>query len=83
MESSLTNIVGHIGYCLWVTGTLLLARKAITGWLLRIVGDVIWIIIGFILGMSSIWFWCLVFLGLDTYGYFSWRRKQKPPDAQL
>lgn len=82
MENSLTNLLGHIGYCFLMTGVLLLVRKMIIGWLFRIVGDIIWTTIGFLLGMSSIWFWCIVFLGLDTYGYFSWKRKQKILDAQ-
>lgn len=78
----LPDILGHAGYIFLLTGVILLARKKPIGWLFRIVGDVFWITVGFLLSMSAIWFWCIFFLGLDIYGYFFWRRKQKSFDAQ-
>jgi len=77
MENTLPNLLGHIGYCFLALGTLLVARKIMIGWPLRMIGEVFWAIAGFMLALSSIWFWCILFLCLDVYGYYSWNKKQK------
>ena len=79
----LTDILGHIGYIFLLIGIILLALKKRAGWLFRIIGDTFWITVGFLLGMSAIWFWCIFFLCLDIYGYFSWRKKQKSVDTPV
>ena len=70
------DLLGHIGYVFLLAGLFLLSRKKTIGWLFRIIGDLFWVTVGFLLGMSAIWFWCLVFLCLDIYGYISWKKKQ-------
>lgn len=77
MDVTITNLLGHLGYICIVIGMISLARKSAIGWLFRVVGDALWVIIGIILSMSSIWFWCTVFLVLDAYGYLSWRKRNE------
>lgn len=77
IEMDLTNLLGHLGYICIVIGMIFLARKSAMGWLFRMAGDLLWTIIGVMLSMSSIWFWCSVFLVLDAYGYWHWKKKQK------
>ena len=76
MELSLTNLLGHVGYVLIAIGMLLLVHKVALGWLLRLSGEFIWAIVGFMMDMSSLWFWAIFFVCLDAYGYCSWKKKQ-------
>jgi len=77
METSLPNLLGHLGYILIAIGMLLLVHQKALGWLLRLAGEVLWAVIGFMMGMSSLWFWAICFVCLDAYGYISWRKKQQ------
>jgi hypothetical protein len=67
------DLTGHIAYALILSGQLLVARKIRNGWLLRIAGVLIWVILGFILGLSSIWLWSIFFLICDFYGWKRWK----------
>lgn len=77
MSSFWIDVLGHIGYVFITIGILLLTRKNIWGWLFRWMGEFIWLIIGILLDMSSIWSWGLIFLGLDIYGFYSWKKIEK------
>lgn len=69
---SFNNAVGHIGYIFIVMGMLLLAEQNTYGWAFRAIGEVLWLVVGIRMRLSSIWFWALVFIGLDIYGFTSW-----------
>jgi hypothetical protein len=71
------DILGHIGYLFLAAGMFLLARKNICGWLLRFVGETIWLYVGYLVEMSSIWSWGLLFLCMEIYGFKSWWRDRK------
>lgn len=66
------DLWGHIAYLFIGLGMFLIGRRKIYGWPIKAVGDVIWLILGFKLGMSSIWLWELVFLSTTAYGYWQW-----------
>jgi hypothetical protein len=36
---------------------------------MRAVGELIWLTIGVRMGMSAIWAWGLIFLGIDLFGW--------------
>lgn len=69
------DIFGHIGYVLIGGGMILLSRKNILGWVCRFIGEAMWIYIGWEVGLTSIWFWGIVFVIIDAVGFFSWRKK--------
>lgn len=69
------DIFGHIFYAFLLVGMILLARKSKWGWACRFVGEFGWVIIGVIIGMSSIWSWGIVFMCIDFYGFMRWRKK--------
>jgi hypothetical protein len=72
---TLPDILGHAGYISIITGLVLLARQNKWGWLCRMFGDVIWLIVGILTGMTSLWFWGFFFLGIDIWGFRKWNFK--------
>lgn len=72
------DAAGHVGYICLFFGSQLLARHNKVGWLLRLAGELIWAVIGFIMGMTSIWLWAIIFIFTnDVYGYWKWREREK------
>ena len=67
---------GHLFYATILIGTFLISRKRKTGWLYRVVGDVGWVAIGYLIGMYSIVAWSAVFALNDLRGYFLWKWKE-------
>ncbi len=41
-------------------------------------GNAGWIVLGFNLGLSSIWFWEIIFLVLAWQAYKEWKRQEEP-----
>lgn len=74
VSRDLTDLAGHASYVLLASGLFLISRGHKIGWLLRAFGEIGWLVIGFVLGMSSIWGWGLAFVALDLNAYF---RKEK------
>lgn len=68
----MVDLIGHVGYILLVTGTALVASKRRYGWIFRIFGEAIWVALGVVLGLTSVWFWGTVFLMIDFSGYIKW-----------
>jgi hypothetical protein len=54
---------------------ILIANDDKDGWKYRIVGEILWVYVGIKIGMSSIWFWGLIFITADLYGLYKWRNK--------
>ncbi len=69
------DMMGHLGYCFIALGMYFIAQKSAWGFALRFTGEVIWLIVGLLLNMSSIWTWGILFLFIDGYGFFKWRRE--------
>ena len=68
------NIAGHIGYLFCILGMILIAKKYRIGWLLRIIGQLIWIVVGLTLGLNSIYIWGSIFLLIDFLGFRAWKK---------
>lgn len=74
------DLVGHIGYVSLFVGSQLLARHNKYGWLCRLLGELIWVVLGFILGLTSIWMWGIFFVfANDIYGFWKWSKAEKKP----
>lgn len=66
------NKIGHIGYLFIIFGMLLLAEQNTYGWVMRAIGEAIWLVVGIRMQMSSMWFWAVIFILLDIYGFYQW-----------
>ena len=75
----LLNWIGHVSYVFILVGMILLTKQKTVGWILRFIGESGWIVIGLVMGMSSIWFWSIIFCIVDMIGYRSWKNKQNKP----
>lgn len=84
MDDATLNVFGHVSYVFVALGMLLLARKNRWGWVCRFLGEGGWIWVGWMLSMSSIWFWGILFMLLDAYGFWQWNAAKKlssPPNT--
>ena len=74
------DLIGHIGYAFIFLGMIFLATKSIWGWLLRFVGESIWVGLGFAMSMTSIWYWGILFMLIDSMAFVNWWFKRIPVD---
>ncbi len=71
------NTLGYIAFVLNVAGNLMLARKNIVGWIVRLVTNVVWVAYavqvegGFEQPMALNH---LTFFGINIYGWWHWHR---------
>jgi len=68
------DAIGHVGYILLLIGTLLVTRRQAAGWLFRLAGESIWVVLGIKLGLTSVVTWGLVFIILELRGWWAWRK---------
>ena len=73
----MTDIFGHLGYSLILAGMFLVSKKNAWGWFFRLLGEIIWLIIGVYLEMSSMVLWGLVFVALDVRTFYTWLREDQ------
>jgi hypothetical protein len=71
------NAIGHFAYGTVFLGQIGLAHKKKIGWWLRLIGEAIWVIIGYAIGYSSIWAWGALFCVMELYGLWAWMREDK------
>lgn len=74
MNPTVIDLLGHVFYVFIFAGILLLARKRVSGWVFRFIGEVGWMLLGVALGMSSVVIWGIIFTVMDLYGFWSWRK---------
>jgi len=67
------DLIGHVAYVLIFIGMILLTKKDWIGWVFRFFGEAMWVGIGLYLGMTSIWVWGLIFMGIDAYAITRWK----------
>jgi hypothetical protein len=70
------DALGHVGYLLITAGMLAIGHNKMSGWLLRLAGESIWLAIGFMTELSSIWFWGIIFILIDIKMFMLWRKKK-------
>lgn len=71
------DVAGHLFYSFIALGMLLLALKSKWGWVFRFMGEAGWLWLGYMMSMSSIWSWGILFICMDTYGLWLWNHKGK------
>ena len=74
-EALALDIAGHFGYAFIALGMFLIAHKSAWGFASRFTGEVIWLVVGWLMQMSSIWTWGVLFLVIDAYGFIKWGRE--------
>jgi hypothetical protein len=62
------DLIGHGGYAILAMGMALLATGRNIGWAFRLVGEIIWIWIGWELNLTSSVLWGVAFAALDAVG---------------
>jgi hypothetical protein len=77
MDLATADMLGHVGYAFLFLGMILLARQHMLGWLFRLSGEAIWVVIGIGLSLTSVWFWGSIFMCIDAYGYWKWRKNEQ------
>lgn len=70
------DLLGWVATAIVIFGTCLLYNKKKSGWLIRVVGNTLWVIVGFMLGMTSIIACEGTFILVDTIGYLKWRKDE-------
>ncbi len=73
------DIMGHFGYAFIAMGMYLITLKSAWGFACRFTGEIIWLVVGVLMNMSSIWTWGILFLFIDMYGFIKWRRENETP----
>lgn len=71
------DLFGHLGYVLLLFGQWLLVHRRVSGWLFRLVGGAIWLVLGIILNLSSIYLWTAAFLVMDFRGWRRWAKREE------
>jgi hypothetical protein len=69
----LVDAVGHLGYCFLYLANVMIVRGKQVGWILRFQGELIWVVLGIYMGLTSIWMWGILFMIVDAWGFFKWR----------
>lgn len=71
------DLAGHVGYIFIALGLWQLTKKKQIGWLYRFIGETIWVILGFVLNLTSIWAWGIIFMLIDLKGFYADQDKQR------
>jgi len=66
------DVYGHIFYAFLLAGMICIAFGLRVGWWLRVIGELGWVGLGFVLGLSSIVVWGLLFIAIDLVGAYRW-----------
>jgi hypothetical protein len=70
------DFIGHVGEVMLLWGTFRVARGHAEGFKWRLLGNILWCRLGWEIELTSVWFWCGVFVFVDGYGW--WRAKFPP-----
>ena len=71
------DLLGHLGYLFLFIGQALLVHQKRSGWVFRVLGELIWIGIGIYAHWTSIWFWGSLFLIIESVGWWRWYEESK------
>ncbi|MCI0562657.1 MAG: hypothetical protein MN733_29610 [Nitrososphaera sp.] len=77
MTPEMIDIWGHVGYLSMFIGMVMISTKNANGWLLRLCGEFVWVVLGFVLGFTSLWTWGLLFMGVDISAWHLWKRNHE------
>jgi len=72
------DTLGHVFYASLALGMILLVRGSPWGWVFRLIGELGWMVLGIVIGFSSIVVWGAIFIAVDCVGvYHSFHKKEK------
>lgn len=69
------EIVGFLAFVLNVVGNLLLARKSIHGWVVRLASIILWGIYALEITSLAMIANSITFFGINVYGWWNWSRR--------
>lgn len=72
-----TDVVGFVAFALNVVGNLMLARKSIYGWLVRLASITLWGVYALAITSGPVGLNAVVFFGINCYGWYKWRRDRE------
>ena len=72
-----TDILGWIGNIGFISGSFLIARKRVEGFYTFALGNLLYIILGVLLRMTSLWAISCYLLIMNIYGIINWRKYEK------
>lgn len=72
------DLIGHGAYLSLIAGMALIARGRRGGWALRVIGDATWVVLGAVLGLTSVAIWGLMFTLLDIAAWLGCPEKKNP-----
>lgn len=71
----MTALLGYLAFGLNVAGNLLLARRNIAGWVVRLATNVAWVAYAIqVQGGEPMVLNHVAFFGINLYGWWNWRR---------
>ena len=82
MGGAVTAAIGYAAFALNVAGNLMLARKNIAGWLVRLATNVVWIIYAVQVegGLEQpMALNHITFFGINIYGWWHWSQAKESP----
>lgn len=70
------DFFGHLAYAILIFGMWLISKRLIVGWAVHAFGTTMWLVLGFAMSVSSIWFWSAVFIVMDAVGFYRWKHEK-------
>lgn len=70
----MADVIGWIGTALMVVGSIWIAHKNINGLWMMLLGNVTFIVAGYMAGLSSLVAVSILMAVLDGYGIYQWRK---------
>jgi nicotinamide riboside transporter PnuC len=71
----MADIIGWIGMIFYTLGIIFIAQKKYLGWWLALVGNIIYLGVGFMINMTSIIGINIIATGCSIYGLYKWRKQ--------
>lgn len=76
------DTIGWIGTAIMAFASIDIAHMRLRGWWLMLVGNIIWCVVGYLSGLTSIIGVSILMGGLDIYGLKKWKRQQRIDEVQ-
>ena len=70
-----TELIGWIATLMLLLGYILNARKKISSWVIWMIGNTLMCMYAILIESNSIAFLSTVLVGLNIYGFISWKRQ--------
>lgn len=75
MTHLLADILGWVGTATMVLGSIRIAHKKVSGLVYMFLGNVLFVVVGFLTGLWSLVAVSVLMATLDLYAVYHWRKK--------